>query len=228
MTSLGNILEKHDGPVSVPEHAYTVLKNALLEGRLSPGDTLIQEEIAASLGSSRVPIREALKRLEGEGLVVQRPRRGYVVASLNADEAEDVFDVRMLLEERAGFLATQKRTQADVDSVRKAMDEMVAIQSKGHYDSWAWGIANRAFHDRLFAPCNRPHLLRMLSQQRDLVTLYVRIGGSIAPDPETAAEDHLRIFDAYVRQDAAEVGRLSREHVHHTMTRLLAKLRDRA
>ena len=63
VTSLGNILEKHDGPVSVPEHAYTVLKNALLEGRLSPGDTLIQEEIAASLGSSRVPIREALKRL---------------------------------------------------------------------------------------------------------------------------------------------------------------------
>ena len=135
VTSLGNILEKHDGPVSVPEHAYTVLKNALLEGRLSPGDTLIQEEIAASLGSSRVPIREALKRLEGEGLVVQRPRRGYVVASLNADEAEDVFDVRMLLEERAGFLATQKRTQADVDSVRKAMDEMVAIQSKGYCQS---------------------------------------------------------------------------------------------
>jgi len=131
VTSLGNILEKHDGPVSVPEHAYTVLKNALLEGRLSPGDTLIQEEIAASLGSSRVPIREALKRLEGEGLVVQRPRRGYVVASLNADEAEDVFDVRMLLEERAGFLATQKRTQADVDSVRKAMDEMVAIFAHG-------------------------------------------------------------------------------------------------
>lgn len=221
------VLPRTTGPVSVPEHAYAVLKEALLDGRIAPGETLIQEEIAASLGSSRVPIREALKRLEGEGLVIQRPRRGYVVASLNADEAEDVFDVRMLLEERAGYLATLRRTQADVDAVRAAFEDMLKLQAQPHYDGAAWGAANRRFHDRLFAPCNRPHLLRMLGQQRDLVTLYVRIGGKIAPDLKRTTDDHERILDAYARQDAEEVGLLSRQHVKQTMTRLVTKLRER-
>ncbi|MFB9947446.1 GntR family transcriptional regulator [Rhizobium puerariae] len=223
---MSDVLGKVDGPVSVPEHAYSVLKNALLGGKLKPGDTLIQEDIASSLGFSRVPVREALKRLEGEGLVVQRPRRGYVVASLDADEVEDVFDVRMLLEERAGYLATQKRTDSDVAAVQEAFKEMLKIQARAKYDREGWGVANRSFHDRLFAPCNRPHLLRMLGQQRDLVTLYVRIGGNIAPDIERTTEDHRRILDAYERQDADEVARLSREHVEHTMTRLVSKLRE--
>lgn len=224
MAPLKEALERIDAPVSVPEHAYSVLKHALLGGKIKPGETLIQEDIATSLGFSRVPIREALKRLEGEGLVVQRPRRGYVVASLDANEVEDVLDVRMLLEERASYLATLKRTERDVVAVQEAFDKMLKMQARVRYDRDEWGLANRNFHDRLFLPCDRPHLLRMLVQQRDLVTLFVRVGGHVAPDIEQTTEDHRQILEAYKRQDAPEVARLSREHVEHTKLRLLSKL----
>src|SRR5690606_4044877 len=161
---LNRILETSDGPVSVPDLAYSVLLKALLQGRILPGGAMNQDEIAKNLGFSRVPIREALKRLEGEGLVIQRPRRGYIVATLDADAVEDVFDVRMVLEGRAGYLATVSRTDADVVAARRILKELERIQSKKHYDQHVWSEVNRRFHDRLFAPCNRPHLLRMLAQ----------------------------------------------------------------
>src|SRR5204863_3505283 len=76
-------------PPSLPELAYEHLRDSILDGTLEAGAPLRQEEIAARLGFSRLPIREALRRLDSEGLALLRPRRGYVVASLNRDEIDD-------------------------------------------------------------------------------------------------------------------------------------------
>lgn len=220
-----------EGPISVPEHAYAAIKSALLGGHFKSGDVLIQDDIAKNLGFSRVPVREALKRLEGEGFVVLRPRRGYVVVDLNADAVEDILDVRMELEGRAGYLATLNRTEEDVAEVRKCLAQYERLQSEKQRlqrtpSGAAWRLANRQFHERLFQPCRRPYLLRLLNQQYDLVTIYISIGGSIAPDPVQTAADHNAIMEAYARQDADEVSRLSREHVEHTKQRLVSKLRN--
>jgi DNA-binding GntR family transcriptional regulator len=211
---------------SVTDFAYSELMSAILAGHIKPGDTLNQEEIAKSLGASRVPVREALKQLEGEGLVIQRPRRGYVVASLNADAVEDVFDVRMVLEERAGLLATQRRTEKDVVAVQTLLTIMDEYQIDGSYDHQVWGEMNRQFHDRLFVCCGRPHLLRAMNMQRNLVSLYVRIGGQIAPDMTRVRQEHWDIVAAFRRGEPEEVATLSRHHVQRTAEALVAKLRE--
>src|SRR5688500_15689005 len=93
---------------SLPDLAYDHLRDAILTGEFKDGADLPQEEIAARLGVSRLPVREALRRLDAEGLVVLRPRRGYVVASLDPEEIEDVLDLQAHLESLAGHAATRR------------------------------------------------------------------------------------------------------------------------
>src|SRR5690349_5369654 len=104
-----------DRLVSAQQATHAQLRAMIFSGELQAGQPLRQEEIARRLGVSRLPVREALNRLATEGLVELKPRRGFFVTSLNADEIEDIFDMRALLEERAGQLATQNRTLADAD-----------------------------------------------------------------------------------------------------------------
>lgn len=98
--------------------AYQQVRDAILSGAYAAGQPLGQVEIAGRIDHRRVPLREALQRLEAEGLVMLRPRRGYVVTSLDPEEIRDIFDIRMILEERAGYLATLKATPEDVAEVR--------------------------------------------------------------------------------------------------------------
>lgn len=92
---------------SVLEVAYHQLRESIMAGQFLPGDHVRQEDIARRLGISRGPAREALNRLVAEGMVKLLPRRGYVVESLDPEEVEDIFDLRIMLEERAGYLATK-------------------------------------------------------------------------------------------------------------------------
>lgn len=231
MEYLNGLGGQSDGPVSVPEHAYSAIKTALLAGHIRSGEVLVQDDIAKTLGFSRVPVREALKRLEGEGFVVLRPRRGYVVVDLDADAVEDILDVRKELEGRAGYLATERRTDEDVVAVRRLFEQhqqVLADRQTGRRSphDQSLSIVNRNFHERLFQPCGRPYLLKLLNQQFDLVMIYISIGGSIAPDAAQTMADHQAILDAYVRQDPEAVAELSRAHVEHTKQRLVTKLRN--
>ena len=219
------VLDSREPVPSLPEIAYRRLRDAILAGRYMAGQSLRQEEIAQSIGTSRVPVREALKRLEVEGLVVLRPRRGYVVASLDPEDIEDIFDIRMMLEERAGYLATLRRTDEDVAEIErllKAMDGM-AIESAADVDIFA--ERNRAFHARLFEASGRPQLCRMMAVLRNNVERYVRVSALVAKSLERVQGEHHRIVDAFRKGDAEKVGRLCREHIQRTSERLIARLK---
>src|SRR5581483_6225390 len=82
---------------SLPQAIYLALREAILAGRYQPGEALRQESLAKEFEASRVPVREALNRLEAEGIVILRPRRGFVVASLDVGEIEEIFELRMVL-----------------------------------------------------------------------------------------------------------------------------------
>lgn len=211
---------------SLADVAYRQVREAILSGALAPGQAIGQEEVAGRIGTSRVPLREALQRLEAEGLVVLRPRRGYVVTSLDPDDIIDIFDIRMLLEERAGYLATLRATPADVVAVRELLDAMEDMTIGNAAEAALFAERNRAFHERLFAGSGRRQLCRLMTTLRTNVERYIRIGAQIAGDLERTRDDHHRIFDAFSRGDAQLVGRLCREHCKATCDRLLAKLRE--
>lgn len=212
---------------SLPEIAYVKLREALLSGAFEAGASLRQEEIAQRLGVSRVPVREALRRLEGEGLVVQRPRRGYIVASLDPENIEDIFDIRMMLEERAGYLATQRRTAQDVVDVERLLHEMDGIKIGNAADVSLFAERNRAFHDRLFETSKRPQLCRMMAVLRNSVERYVRVSALIAESLDRVHDEHHRIVEAFRRGDAEEVGRLCRAHCQNICDRLITSLREK-
>src|SRR3954470_4712484 len=143
---------------SLSEIAYQQVRDAILRGQLAAGQSLGQEEIAARIGTSRVPLREALQRLEAEGLVMLRPRRGYIVTPLDPEEIKDIFDIRMMLEERAGFLATERATDDDVAELEKLLRAMDGIAISNAKDAVRFAERNRAFHERLYAGSGRTQL----------------------------------------------------------------------
>lgn len=211
---------------SLAEIAYQQVRDAILSGAYAAGQPLGQVEIASQIGTSRVPLREALQRLEAEGLVMLRPRRGYVVTSLDPEEIRDIFDIRMLLEERAGYLATLKATPADVAEVEGLLHAMDGMSVESSEDAALFAERNRAFHDRMYASSGRGQLCRLMMVLRTNVERYIRIGSRIAGNLERVRDDHYEIFNAFRRGDAQTAGRLCREHCAATCERLIARLQQ--
>jgi DNA-binding GntR family transcriptional regulator len=208
---------------SLPDIAYAKLRESILTSKLEAGTPLRQEDLASAMGISRLPIREALTRLEADGLVVQRPRRGYIVASLDPSDIEDIFDIRAILEERAGYLATKHRTEADIAAVARILRRMEKLTGK---DVHAFADENHTFHARLFESSGRRQLCRMLIALNTSVDRYVRVSALVAKSLERAKADHRRIFEAFRQGNAESVARLSRAHCKGVATELLGNLRN--
>jgi DNA-binding GntR family transcriptional regulator len=211
--------------VSVVAYVHSQLKERVLSGVLAPGDALRQEHIADEFNVSRAPVREALRAMEAEGLIVFRPRRGYIVSNLDADEIEEIFDIRAMLEGRAGRLAASKRTMRDVAEVTELLQRMNGIRIRTPENLAEWVLANRDFHERIFASSKRKHLCRMANTLRDAVERYVRVDASVPGRIAEAASEHDKIFRAFEQGDAALCEVLSREHCEHTCARLTSALR---
>lgn len=211
-------------PPSLPELAYEHLRGAILDGSLEAGAPLRQEEIAARLGISRLPIREALRRLESEGLAMLRPRRGYVVASLNRDEIDDVLDLQATLEARAGHAATLRRNDDVARELEACLAQLDKVTSRSPVDVDAFAALNLKFHDTLFESSGRPFLCRTLRTLRSNAERYVRMAAGILIDLRQSQAEHRAILDAYKAGDAAIVAELCWEHRDATRTRLLAHL----
>ena len=213
-----------DGVVSLSEFVYAQLRDAIFKGDLSPNQKVQQEEIAERLGTSRVPVREALKQLEGEGLVTLRPRRGFVVSSLDPATIEEVFDIRVMLEARAAYLGTLKRTDEDVAFVRLLFEKMQELVTSSTVDVDKFAQTNREFHLAIARPSGRSLHLRMLSVLRNQVEHYVRLSTAIATTLSRANSEHSAIFDAFASGDADKAGQLTRRHVEDVCERLLREL----
>ena len=196
------------GPRSLPDFAYEHLRQAILSRRLPSGAPLRQEKIAEQLGVSRLPVREALRRLHVEGLVDLQPRRGYFVASFNRDEIEELFDIRGTLEAKAGFYATQRRTRARRRRCRadcsRMLDETAAQTPTNVLQFFQ---QNQAFHNRLFESSGRKQLCRMVQIASNSLEPYVRMSASL-DSLESTQRDHHAIFNAFRDGHAEEVAAL--------------------
>jgi DNA-binding GntR family transcriptional regulator len=188
---------------------------------------LRQEDIANQLGVSRLPVREALRRLEGEGLVVLRPRRGFMVASISRGEIVDIFESRALLESRAGYLATQVRDSEDVAETKRLLELSSHALLSCEPAFQRFYELNVEFHDRLLRPLRRPHLKRLVHMMRNAGERYIRMSVSLSEDLAPSAAEHRQIYDAYAAGEAEEVERLCHEHCIRTMRRLLKNIEEK-
>jgi DNA-binding GntR family transcriptional regulator len=215
----------NDDSENAVENAVKTLRRMIFDGELRANQPLRQDDLAERLGTSRHPVREALGRLSGEGLVTFRSRRGYVVTSLDPEEINEIFEMRAVLEEHAGYFAASNRTAEDIEAASDLLKKMRTITQPTPQKMRIWSGLNRDFHARIFAASGRRHLCRMIGTLRDSVESYIR--KSVADSSLAEANmAHEEIFESFKDGDALQLARLSRRHVRHSAEALLDRLRD--
>jgi DNA-binding GntR family transcriptional regulator len=188
----------------------------ILAGRLPAGTTLRQEELAERFAVSRMPVREALKRLESEGLVEVLPSRRVRVASLSRREIEDVYDMRAALEPLAVRLAVPRLTRAHLRDAAHALEA-----AEDESDAETFGVRNAAFHLALMDACERPRLLAAIASLLDVSDRYQRAALRDVEHTMLVRDEHRRLLDAARRGDGDEAARVAEAHVRGAGARLL-------
>lgn len=208
--------------VSAQDAAHARLREMIFSGALQAGQALRQEEIARQLGLSRLPVREALNRLATEGLVELKPRRGFYVVSLKPDEIEDIFEMRAMLEARAGQLATEQMTTLDADALDRLVESLdAAVSGSEGFDNYA--RLNEQFHERLYQSCNRKYLRRQIRMLRDAVAPLIRLLALETGELRRAQQEHRQMTRSFRKRDAPAVAELCRKHCAYTGTALIEK-----
>lgn len=209
----------------IPAAIARRLRDAIISGELPAGSLLRQEEIGQLFQVGRPPVREALTLLEAEGLVISRPRRGFAVAPVDPSDVEEIFDIRMLLEERAAYFAAQRRRLEDVTEMERLIVTMERARISNAKDAVAFSLVNRDFHQLIHRTSGRPQTASMLLGLRNRLERYIRLGGLISGDPEQVNRDHRMIYEAFRDGDADRMSVLCREHIRSAGKRLVAVLK---
>lgn len=154
---------------TVQELVLTTLREAIVHGIIAPGSKLRQEDLAATFSTSRIPVREALRALEYEGLVESEPHRGFTVTSLDADQIEEIYDLRIVLESHAVRLALPLLTEDDLRELEETYGAMVAES-----DSDRQLALRERFYLRLYSITARPRLVGLIARMRQEVARALR------------------------------------------------------
>ena len=182
-----------------------VLAERIIAGEIAPNERLRQDHVAAEFGVSQVPVREAFRRLEAQGLVASEPRRGVRVAGFSLDEVREVAEMRAALEVLALRNAAPHLTRAMLDEA----EEINRLGDRAG-DVQAWEEANRRFHRTLLSPCGMPRLMRAIDDLHTASARFLFSGWRAEWDAPTD-RDHRAILSALrageVETAAAELGR---------------------
>lgn len=190
------------------EGPYETIKQAILRGELVPGAALVETSLAAWCHVSRTPIREALTRLEQDGLVT-RTDRGLVVRERSPEEIFDTYETRIVLEAAVGRSAAERRTEHDLRTLRLVLDRTDKVAPD---DSSAMFETNRQFH-RAMRRASHNEALADLLDRLDLHLAHYPITTLAYPDRwEQAKKEHIELVDAVERRDVAAAGEISLRH----------------
>lgn len=197
--------------VTLAQQVYDHLRQSILANVYPPAAPLPEEALAARLNVSRVPVREALRRLAADGLVTLIPRQGAVVSSLSRKQFLDAYRLRGALEALAIRLAIPQLTPGDLDRFAQIDAEMRAHTAAG--DSEAFFNANAAFHAVFIDRADNDYLRATYEPLMDQMRRYRSPSVDLRGGFERSIEEHETVLNAIRRGDAAEASRLLSEHI---------------
>jgi DNA-binding GntR family transcriptional regulator len=193
------------------EAVYQELSAHILDGRLEPGSTVNQEGLAASLGVSITPLREALRRLEAEGLVVVEAHRTLTVAPLSTAEVRELYAVRLQLDPFAAGLAAERAAAAAVDRIEVLAARPLEATPRGRLR------ANREFHQAIYRSPGNATLAEILDRLWDRTDRYRMIVVRVESEGRKVEREHREIAAAIRTRDAGRATGLMRAHVETTL-----------
>ncbi len=193
------------------EQVYKNLKGNILNGELSPNTRLIEEKLADEMGTSRTPVREAIQKLEKEGLIKKLPRGGFIVSEITDEDIDEVFGIRGILEGYAGYLATLKAGVEDIE----ALEEIVRKEEECMKDHNMDEIVrlNTEFHDRLYRTAKSERLYNIINDLRDFIYRFRKIIFRFTGMAEISIQDHKDMIRLMKSKKASRVESLIRRHI---------------
>lgn len=184
------------------------LREAIIGGHFAEDEPIRQDDIARLFNVSKIPVREALKRLEAEGLVQFQRNKGAVVTKISEPELAQIFEVRVLLEVQAIRLAVPNMTEATFARAESICAEFIDENNIGR-----WAELNWALHACLYEPAQRPFLLNLIRSIHDKVERYLRMQMSLSEGKERADHEHREILAACRAGDADKAAELIEQHI---------------
>lgn len=191
---------------------YDYLKESIIMGGLKPGERLIEEKISEELQVSRSPIREAIRMLEKDGLLLVNSSGGVTVVEPSIQDFQHLYECRVEMEPLAAFYAAERRTQEQIELIRTYLLQMGKISETN--DLKKVHDANVNFHETIISASGNPFLVSMISQLRGVNSFYRK--SILEENPlhmEHALHDHQQIFQAIVHQEPEKARKLMKDHI---------------
>lgn len=204
-----------------PDDIASSLRTALRERIFRPGQALNQDELARRFGVSRIPLREALRTLVGEGLVVMKPGLGAVVAELSAGEVSELYGLRLQLEPPLAPYIVDHVRKRDLDELAETVESMDALEP---VRSEEWSSLNYAFHRRLYEFSERRHTVRLVIQMLNLVEPYARVYAHVLGQRPRMLQQRHAALDALRAGDPERLRMLIIESIEVARTELLTSM----
>lgn len=188
------------------------IRRRIFSGDFKEGQSLLQDTLAAEYGVSRIPLREALRQLESEGLVTSIPHRGYAVTVLTMEEIVEHFDIRALLEIDVLKRAIPNQKEEHFEQAQQILDHCATFKPTAA-DNYDWGELNWEFHSILYEPSNRPRTLKLISSLHHGPDRLVRGKAALANGFEQVQAEHAEILKLCRQKDVTGAIKLLEEHI---------------
>jgi GntR family transcriptional regulator, gluconate operon transcriptional repressor len=209
---------------SLATEAASLIRQEILTGRMRSGDRLVESRLAADLGISRAPVREALKLLHAEGLVGEEPNRGAFVASLTDADVREIYDVRAALEARAARLLARAGHAEDAAALRLLVESIERAASQG--DVHALYDADLAFHTTLLELTGNGRLLEVFNRSVPALRALISLDEHAYRSLVEVAQEHWPLVQAIERGDEEVAARYAEQHVEDGGKHVVDRLRS--
>jgi DNA-binding GntR family transcriptional regulator len=224
---MSNVRPKAQNPMpglvirNLSDQLVDLVRDRILAGQVQVDQAIRQDALASELGVSKIPLREALTRLEEEGLVRSQANRGFFVRSLAAGEAEEVYALRLKLEPEAAALAATRANDEDRAAAIAALD---ALGDMTMQNGDGVGAFNRCFHLALIRPAGKSITTQLLERLHVLSDRYVRKHLEPLGRNERANEEHVELLRLWLARDKKAVAKSMRAHIKKTIADLRRQL----
>ncbi|MGE5558531.1 MAG: GntR family transcriptional regulator [Bacillota bacterium] len=206
------------------ELVFESIRDAILSGNLPPGERLMEIQLADEMGVSRTPVREALRKLELDGLVVVAPRKGAYVAGISSKDITEVFEIRGALEGLAAELAVERITEEELDQLEKILYQVASCVDSNNLEGMI--DADTHFHEMLYLASRNARLSQIVHNLREQIQRFRKFSLSSPGRMREALEEHKAIVDAIAQRNANLACQLAKEHIENAESSFMQAMQN--
>lgn len=200
--------------LQVRDKVYERLRTAIIEDALKPGNRLVERKLAQKLGVSRTPVREAIRKLELEGLVYHVPRVGAIVAEIDDQEVLEVYRIRAVLEGLVTRMAAEKIVPEQLEKLTSLLEKLEEYSAKEDLENLK--KVHQQFNDVIYKAAGSQRLYNMITPLVDYINRFVRVGYSRPGRMEEATAEHRQLVEAIKMRDGDLAELVAREHIKNS------------